>query len=197
MPAPIDRRLRAWLDGGGSLSRRIAAAFADFRVERLTQRTGPATPAEWRALGARGACRRVHVREVLLWGDGRPLVLARSVLPAAQAGLAWRAVRGLGARPLADLLFVDRTVRRRALGRVRLSPLATRRRLARAGSEAARAWPPGGNWGRRALFTRRGVPLLLSEWFSAALAQRAPDRRGGAAPAAGRGPAGAQCPPPR
>ena len=174
MRLPIDRRLRAWLDGGGSLSRRIAAAFSGFRVERLSQRCGPATREEWRALGMRGA-RRVHVREVVLWGDGQPLVLARSVLPAVQAGLAWRAVRGLGVRPLADLLFGTRSVARQPLGLVRQSPLRARGQRRRHGPAlAVTAWPLGGAWGRRARFLHRGVPLLLTEWFSPRIAGRAP-----------------------
>ena len=176
MRAPIDRRLRAWLDSGGSLSRRIAAAFGGFAVRRVRQLTGPATAEEWRALGVRGA-RRVHVREVVLWGDGQPLVLARSVLPAAQAGLAWRAVRGLGSRPLADLLFGGRALQRRALGRLRCQPsrAPARRPRFRAALGAA-VWPSGVTWGRRARFTHRGVPLVLTEWFSADLSRHPPGK---------------------
>jgi len=194
MRAPVDRRLRAWLDSSGSLSRRIAAAFGGFAVQRVLQRSGAATPGEWRALGVRGS-RRVHVREVVLWGDGRPLVMARSVLPAVQAGLAWRAVRGLGSRPLADLLFSDRGVRRRSLGRVHRPALVTRRLRLRGGAVHRGEGPPAAAWGRQALFTHRGVPLLLTEWFSAALAQRGVGAPGGGAQAPSR--PGRQCPPPR
>ena len=88
-PEPLDRRLRAWLHSSGSLSRRIAAAFAGFEVQRTRQRSGPARSDEARLLGTR----RVHLREVVLWAEGRPLVVARSVLPAVQSRLAWRAVR--------------------------------------------------------------------------------------------------------
>ena len=176
MGRPIDRRLRAWLDGGGSLSRRIAAVFSGFRVERVSQRSGPATREEWRALGARGA-RRVHVREVVLWGDGQPLVLARSVLPAVQAGLAWRAVRGLGVRPLADLLFGSRSVARQPLGLARQSPLRARTERRRYGPALPAApWPAGGSWGRRARFLHRGAPLLLTEWFAPWITTQAPAR---------------------
>lgn len=169
MHEPIDRRLRAWLHSSGSLSRRIAAAFEGFSVQRTHQGAGPARGDERRVLGTR----RVHVREVVLWGEGRPLVVARSVLPAVQARLAWRAVRGLGTRPLADLLFGERAVHRRTLGLVhcpRARAGLLRRQLA--GTTAAAAWPAGGAWGRRAVFTHFGVPLLLTEWFSAALAER-------------------------
>jgi chorismate--pyruvate lyase len=173
-PEPLDRRLRAWLHSSGSLSRRIAAAFAGFEVQRTRQRSGPARPDEARLLGTR----RVHLREVVLWAEGRPLVVARSVLPAVQSRLAWRAVRGLGTRPLADLLFGERAVHRRTLGLVhcpRAGAGVLRRQLA--GTAAAADWAGRGAWGRRAVFTHFGVPLLLTEWFSPALAERKPGPR--------------------
>jgi chorismate--pyruvate lyase len=179
MREPIDRCLRAWLYSNGSLTRRLVANFGTVRVEPVRQRAGAATREEWRALGVRGA-RRVHVREVVLWGDGRPLVLARSVLPAVQAGLAWRAVRGLGTRPLADLLFGERAVRRHRLGLVHqcVRPASALRRQARA-TTARIDWPARDTWGRRALFVHLGSPLLLTEWFSPVLSDAAPsDVRG-------------------
>jgi chorismate--pyruvate lyase len=174
MREPIDRCLRAWLYSNGSLTRRLVANFGTVRVEPVRQRAGSATCEEWRALGVRGA-RRVHVREVVLWGDGRPLVLARSVLPAVQAGLAWRAVRGLGTRPLADLLFGERAVRRHRLGLVHQTARRSGalRRQARATS-ARVDWPARHTWGRQALFVHLGSPLLLTEWFSPVLSAAAP-----------------------
>jgi chorismate--pyruvate lyase len=174
MREPIDRCLRAWLHSGGSLTRRLAASFGTVRVEPVRQRAGAATREEGRALGVRGA-RRVHVREVVLWGDGQPLVLARSVLPAVQAALAWRAVRGLGTRPLADLLFGERAVRRHRLGLVHqcARPASALRRQARATS-ARVDWPARHTWGRQALFVHLGSPLLLTEWFSPVLSATAP-----------------------
>lgn len=174
MREPINRCLRGWLRSDGSLTRRLVASFGTVRVEPVRQRAGAATREEWRSLGVRGA-RRAHVREVVLWGDGQPLVLARSVLPAVQAGLAWRAVRGLGTRPLADLLFGERAVRRYRLGLVHqcARPASALRRQARATSARA-DWPARGTWGRQALFVHHGSPLLLTEWFSPALADAAP-----------------------
>lgn len=111
---------------------------------------------------------RCHVREVVLWGDGQPLVHARTVLPAVQAGLAWRALRGLGRRPLADLLFGLRAAHCERLGSGRMAPLSARRLGARLG------WPAPPRWYRRSVFGRRGVPLLITEWFAPAVCGRAP-----------------------
>ncbi len=173
-PEPLDRRLRAWLHSSGSLSRRIAAAFEGFSVQCTRQGGGAARPDEARVLGTR----RVHRREVVLWAEGRPLVVARSVLAAVQSRLAWRAVRGLGMRPLADLLFGARAVRRHMLGALRCSrPRARALQRQLAGSAAAPIWPRAGVWGRRAVFTHRGVPLLLTEWFAPTLAERSAGAR--------------------
>lgn len=170
---PLDRALRAWLLSDGSLSRRLAQAFGGFRVQLLDQGTAPATAEELRVLRRHGSgrCRlqRCHVREVVLWGDGQPLVHARSVLPAVQARLTWRAVRGLGQRPLADLLFGLRAAHCDRLGGQQASPLQARRLGHRLG------WSAHPLWCRRSVFTRRGVPLLVTEWFAPAVRDRTPN----------------------
>ncbi len=143
------------------------------------QGTGPARADELcalrRASRARINASRCHVREVMLWGDGQPLVYARSVLPAVQARLTWRAVRGLGSRPLADLLFGLQAAQCTRLGSERMAPTSARRLGERIG------WTGLPLWYRRSVFTRRGMPLLVTEWFAPQVCQRA------SAFAAGRG----------
>lgn len=169
---PLDRTLRAWLLSDGSLSRRLALSFGGFKVQVLNQGTAPATDAELRLLREHAIhgvqVQRCHVREVVLWGDGQPLVHARSVLPAVQARLTWRAVRGLAQRPLADLLFGLHAARCTRLGSLRESPLRARRRGDKLG------WADHPLWSRRSVFTRRGVPLLVTEWFAPAVCAHAP-----------------------
>lgn len=169
---PLDRALRAWLLSDGSLSRQLAQTFGGFRVQLLNQGTAPATAEELHVLRQHGTGSsrwpRCHVREVVLWGDGQPLVHARSVLPAVQAKLTWRAVRGLGQRPLADLLFGLRAAHCDRLGGWYASPLQARRLGSRLG------WSAHPLWCRRSVFTRRGVPLLVTEWFAPAVRDRAP-----------------------
>ncbi len=169
---PLDRALRAWLQSDGSLSRRLSLSFGGFEVQVLGQGTAPATNDELvllRQQGVSGArVQRCHVREVVLWGDGRPLVHARSVLPAVHARLTWRAVRGLGQRPLADLLFGLRAAHCTRLGARCMVPLQARRLGGRLG------WADHPLWSRRSVFTRRGVPLLLTEWFAPAVRDHTP-----------------------
>lgn len=174
-PLPLDRALRSWLVSDGSLSRRLASAFGHFKVQVLRQGTAPAFADELQLLRRHGQGRarlaRCHVREVVLWGDGRALVHARSVLPAVQARLAWRALQGLGPRPLADLLFGPHAARCTRLGAHQAVPLQARRQGQRLG------WTRPPLWGRRSVFMRRGVPLLITEWFAPTVCDHPPGAR--------------------
>jgi chorismate--pyruvate lyase len=205
--------MRAWLDARGSLTRQLTSAFGPVEVQVLSQRTAPVDRVVRerlrRSIGRPIPIARCHVREVVLWAGDEPLVHARSVLPAVQTGLAWRAVRGLGTRPLADLLFGLRAVPARRLGAERLEPWPARRleeRLHRqcarisAGAPPAdiepmnagqgpvqphavsqRAWHGRPIWCRHTAFIRRGVPLLITEWFAPGVARRAPITSAGSA----------------
>jgi len=163
--------LRQWLRAPGSLSRRLAGLGERFEVQTLRQ--GPA-----RLRCDEVADLRLHsggrtwVREVLLRVDGEALVWARSVVPCAALKGPWRALLGLGTRPLADLLFKDPRVTRTALRRERLlrgGPM--RRRLERQWQRANRASPPHGMlWARSSVFCKRGPPLRVMEVFSPRLA---------------------------
>ena len=159
--------LRAWLRAPGSLSRRLALLGERFEVEVLSQRTAPLRQQERLALGLpRRGC--TTIREVILRVDGQPLVWARSALH--QQGLSgpWRALRGLGNRPLAHLLYADRRVQSSAL-----QP----RRLARHGHtwrQMQRQWLAATGtaaesqmlWSRHSVFSRGGAKLRVMELFT-------------------------------
>lgn len=164
--------LRRWLQAPGSLSARLAATGDVFSVQVLAQGRQPLSVDEARTLGC-GAQRIGYVREVLLRVDGQPMVFARSVTAHADSVGAWRAVRGLGSRPLADVLFRRSGITRQPLVYTQLkrrSPL--QRQVAKAWQTAA-GTPMG--WAvlpaRRSEFTRHGAALLVMEVFAASAAQ--------------------------
>ena len=109
---------------------------------------------------------------MILLADGVPVVYARSVLQAVHARGTWKAIRGLGNRALADLLFGLPAAQRSGFEFARFAP----------GSGIAatvhRRWrdATGTEWGRRevwarcSVFTRRGAPLLVTECFAPAIA---------------------------
>ena len=159
--------LRAWLRAPGSLSKRLAALGETFAVQVLRQDVTPFRAQERHALGLpRRGC--TVVREVILRVDGRPLVWARSSLHQSSLAGPWRALKGLGSRPLAHLLYDDPQVTRSELRPRRLARHGhTRRQMQRqwlaATGEAA---SPQMLWSRNSVFCRRGAELRVMELFS-------------------------------
>ena len=195
-PRPVATRLGQWLSAPGSLTARLRR-LGTVRVEVLDQGRRRLWPQERRALG----CSIGHVREVVLRIDERPAVWARSSVPVRAVKGPWRAIRGLGTRPLAELLFTHRAVRRGPLQALRLlahGPASAHmaRQWARlsgakvpaapahaalassVGGQAARPRPPCPSWARHSLFHHHGQPLQVLEAFAPWLAGH-DGRRGG------------------
>lgn len=171
--------LRAWLRAPGSLSQRLAR-HGRFEVQLLRQATAKLRAPERRQLGhPRRGC--TLVREVLLRVDGKPLVWARSSLH--KTGLAgpWKALKGLGTRPLATLLYADPRVSRSLLQPKRLAVQGpTRRQMARQWQQVTGEAPPRGMlWSRHSVFRRQGALLRVMELFHPDVAALEPyaDRR--------------------
>lgn len=160
--------LRGWLQASGSLSARLAAIGHEFSVQVVMQGRQPLSADEAHALGW-GTLRVGYAREVLLRVDGKPMVFARSVTAFAHSVGAWRSVRGLGHRPLADVLFKRIGISRQPLEFKtirRPSPLHCHVlqswQKATGAPLSARALPS-----RRSVFTRSGAALLVMEIFVA------------------------------
>ena len=165
---PVRGDLGRWLQAGGSLSARLAATGKVFSVQVLCQGRQALSADEALALGL--ATRRTgYAREVVLRVDGVPRVYARSVTMHADSLGAWRSVRGLGTRPLADVLFRRSGIARRPMAFGKLPAGGGLRR------HVAQAWQQAGNGvlcqaapaARRSVFIRRGAPLLVMEVFAA------------------------------
>lgn len=164
--APGTGCLPEWAQSQGSLTAHLRATCTHFEVRRLAQGRRAATEQEAAALGMprRGA---VHAREVVLHCDGQPVVWARSAVKAAACTGPWKALKGLGTRPLAELLF-----QRKGAGRLNMRytiapPLPMRRLL---GCHAPAGKLP--RLARRSVFSRAGSRLVLTEVFFPDLATR-------------------------
>jgi len=154
--------LRRWLSATGSLSARLARTGDVFSVQVLRQGRMPLLADEAAALGVM-ATRQGYVREVLLKVDDQTLVFARSVTTHAHSLGAWRSVRGLGTRPLADVLFKHLGITRQVLQFQRFKPgTALPRQVQQLCSGAPRSLPA-----RRSVFLRQGELLLVMEVFVA------------------------------
>jgi chorismate--pyruvate lyase len=168
---PVSPRLRRWLAAQGSLTARLRL-HGIVTVDVLSQGRQPLLPQERRALG----CEAAHVREVLLCINGRAAVWARSVTGLKGVKGPWASIKGLGKRPLAELLFNERRVTRhpiRACHLRRTSPLHQRMTsawLAHAVDDPCGESPMLPRWARHSLFWHRGAPLQVLEAFAPWLA---------------------------
>jgi len=159
---------KRWLGAPGSLSARLARAGPCFSVQVLSQGLQKLHLDEARALGL-SRRRAGYVREVLLRVDEVAVVFARSVTAQPHANGPWRSIRGLGTRPLADVLFRQHGIARTPLQFASLQPASPlHRHVAHAWQGAtgaaltSRALPA-----RRSVFTRCAAPLLVMEVFAA------------------------------
>lgn len=159
---------KRWLGAPGSLSARLARAGQRFSVQVLSQGLQKLHPNEAHALGVTrlGAG---YVREVLLRVDGVAVVFARSVTAHPHANGPWRSIRGLGTRPLADVLFGQHGIARAPLQFASLPPASPLHRhvahawLGATGAALASRTLPA----RRSVFTHGAAPLLVMEVFAA------------------------------
>lgn len=135
-------------------------------VQLLGQGMEPARSLDATALGLSPG-KPVHGRTVLLRCEGEGMVLAHSVVRAAVSRGPWRALKGLGQRPLAELLFVRADVHRTPLAQQWLPPRhPVAKWVARQWEQSTgQALPGRGIWRRWSLFSRRGESLMVSEFF--------------------------------
>jgi len=158
--------LRHWLAGNGSLTNKLKAHSAAFRVQVLHQETAICLADEANAIGLHRPG-RVWEREVLLRCDNTPVVFAHTVVPMSADASDWPLFSALGERSLGTTLFGDPRVKRGQLEFARLRDTHPLARRARAALAANGCPVPGGHllYARRCLYRRREGTLLVTEVF--------------------------------
>lgn len=162
--------LLSWLSDETSLTRRLRSACRGcFSVHVLQQYRANPDADEARALGMRRGVRAL-IREVYLMCGDTPWVYARTIIPPATTRVRPRLAR-LGTRSLGSTLFADPTLTRGGIEVIASRPGDTLYSgyTGHTGMQADAA-PV---WGRRSVFSVRGRPLLVSEFFLAALLREA------------------------
>lgn len=169
----VPAAMRSWLQDVDSLTARLRALAPNFRVQLLDQGEARALGDEAALLG-QPAARCMLVRQVLLHCHGEPCVFARTVAPRATLVGRYRRLLALGERPLGEVLFTDRHIRR---GPMQVACLLPQHALYRQ-AVAVLAGQPSALWARRSLFYLAGRPLLVNEVFlpSALFSGRGYDR---------------------
>ncbi len=150
----IPGRIRSWLAESASLTARLQAATGGIRVQVQKQGWGRPFLSEAKHLGLPWN-RLAWVREIVLYGADRPLLLARTVAPQGTLAGAGSQLTRLGTRPLGEILFTSPYIRRERLEWTHLP----------AGIWKVSGLSPLPAWGRRALYRVADKPLLVGEFF--------------------------------
>ncbi len=151
-----------WLTDRASLTAKLVARCAQFRVQRLSQQQAICLADEYRELGLARRL-RVHERQVLLCCDGLPMVYAHTVVPLTATASEWPLFHSLGEKSLGTTLFNDPQVQRGTLSYARLHarhPLIRRMQALGLAGKEQQAW-----FARRSVFRRKGGCLLVTEVF--------------------------------
>lgn len=155
----LSAELQSWLAETGSLTKRLRGIYGKkFAVKVLFQQWKPAYIDECRLL-AIPASRYQLVREVMLYADRQPLVLARTILPLETIKTAHRNLSHLGTRPLGEVIFaypdLERRERQYSCANVNnwTGQIQTHSDINRE------------IWGRRTVYAIHQQPLLVAEFF--------------------------------
>ncbi|MVW71053.1 MULTISPECIES: chorismate lyase [unclassified Bordetella] len=160
VPPSLSPAHKYWLMRPGALTAGLRQlGKMDLRVLREYADGAPLDEA--RAMGL-AVNTPVWIREILMSVDGVDSVVARSLTPLTASHGVWQGMRRLLTRPLADMLYHDRSIVR--------SPFVCRRLASPVPFYAtARSVQTDADlralWARRSVFWRYGQPLLVAECF--------------------------------
>ena len=151
--------VQSWTYESGSLTQRLRAIYGNaVTVNVLFQQWRVPFLTERKLLGLHEQ-RICLTREVLLHANGKPLILARTIMPAATIKVANRSLSKLGSRPLGEVIFSYPQLERIAMDVTLINPNEwTPRAL-----DVAYIKQP--IWGRRTVYAIKHRQMLVSEFF--------------------------------
>jgi chorismate--pyruvate lyase len=151
--------VQSWTYETGSLTQRLRDYYGDAVAVKVLQRQWRTPFLSERRLLKLPENRYSLIREVLLHADGKPLILARTIIPARTLKVAKRSLAHLGSRPLGEVIFSYPKLARLEMDVALTSPaIWTRAAIAEAGIT-------GPVWGRRTVYAIRCRQMLVSEFF--------------------------------
>jgi chorismate--pyruvate lyase len=151
--------VQSWAYESGSLTKRLRSRYGDaVAVKVLLQRWGQPFLSERRLLNL-PEHRYSLIREVLLHANGKPLILARTIIPVGTIKAANSNLSHLGNRPLGEIIFSYPKLERIAMDVALVKPATwTPSAIALAGIDQAL-------WGRRTVYAIAHKQMLVSEFF--------------------------------
>lgn len=159
-PPSLPASHKAWLVRPGALTSGLRS-LGTMRLRVLDEYSAGAPVDEAHGMRlAPGA--PVWVREIAMSVNGIDAVVARSLAPLGSSHGVWQGMRRLRSRPLADMLYHDRSISRSPFACARLRfPLA----LYRTVTGVDTTYADQALWARRSVFWRFAQPLLVAECF--------------------------------
>lgn len=155
----LPETVQSWTYEAGSLTQRLRNYYGDaVAVKVLRQQWHTPFLSERRLLKLREN-RYSLIREVLMHADGKPLILARTIIPVRTLNAAKRSLSHLGNRPLGEVIFSYPRLERQEMDIAMINPVIwTPAAIAEAGIT-------GPLWGRRTVYVIRRRQMLVSEFF--------------------------------
>jgi len=158
------RQWQTWLGDTGSLTRKLEASF-ESRIDVVVLADRLQTIHSDESRFFHGRIKRCRVREVLLFINQQPVVIARSIIPILTASGSNHAILKLGKKPLGAVLFQGHNRNSNRLKAHREIALLDRRHPLWKNCQRRYPEMPTGSWARRTLYHLRGHPLLVNEVF--------------------------------
>lgn len=155
----LPNNVQSWTYEAGSLTQRLRSYYGDAVAVKILYHQWRVPFLSERRLLKLPENRYSLAREVLLHADGKPLILARTIIPETTIKSAQRNLSHLGNRPLGEVIFSYPDLERMELNVAAIPP---------------ELWtPPAHNlaglnqtiWGRRTVYAIRHKPMLVSEFF--------------------------------
>lgn len=151
--------VKSWVYETSSLTRRLRDFYGKaVTVEILFHRWRPAFLSECLLLKLPHQQYNL-IREVLLHADGKPLILARTILPEKTIKIAKRNLSHLGTRPLGEVIFSYPKLERLDLNICQIKPNQWMQSLSKKVQINQKIW------GRRTVYAIHQQQMLVSEFF--------------------------------
>lgn len=155
----LPESVQSWAYEPGSLTQRLRDYYGDaVGVKILLQQWNTPFLSERRLLKLPES-KYSLIREVLLHADGKPLILARTIIPAKTIKVAKSNLAHLGSRPLGEVIFSYPKLERIEMDVTLINPQAwTRPAIAEVHIDRP-------IWGRRTVYAIAQRQMLVSEFF--------------------------------
>lgn len=155
----LPENVQSWVYEPGSLTQRLRDYYGDaIGVKILLHQWNTPFLTERRLLKLHDS-KYSLIREVLLHADGKPLILARTIIPAKTIKAAKRNLAHLGNRPLGEIIFAYPKLERIEMDVALINPSTW------TPPALAEGYIDQPIWGRRTVYAISHRQMLVSEFF--------------------------------